>query len=186
MKVKPLLITALLGFGFQSACTSDDDDNTVVADQQLEATEGYSELVCQNYLEALSTGEALKTAVDAFVETPSAETLEAAKQAWLTSRLPYGQTEAFRFYDGPIDNAEGPEGQLNAWPMDEAYLDYVDGNPTAGIINNTAIELSKSRIAGLNEGGEDDILGVGENFDAEKAIASGYHTIEFLLWGTRS
>ena len=52
-----------------------------------------------------------------------------AKEAWLNARDDYGPTEAFRFYDGPIDNPDyGPEGQINAWPMDEAYVDYVDGD----------------------------------------------------------
>ena len=46
------------------------------------------------------------------------------------ARDDYGPTEAFRFYDGPIDNPDdGPEGQINAWPMDEAYVDYVEGKP---------------------------------------------------------
>src|SRR3546814_2796430 len=65
--------------------------------------------------------------------------LAAAKQAWLDGRDLYGPTEAFRFYDGPIDTPDGgPEGQINAWPLDEAYIDYVEGDETAGIINDTA------------------------------------------------
>ena len=74
--------------------------------------------------------------------TPSSPTRptrpsQTAKDAWLAARDDYGPTEAFRFYDGPIDNADdGPEGLINAWPMDEAYVDYVEGDPDAGIVND--------------------------------------------------
>ena len=61
--------------------------------------------------------------------------LDAAKRAWLRARDDYDITEIYRFYDGPIDNLEGgPEG-LNAWPLDESYIDYVDGDANAGVIN---------------------------------------------------
>jgi putative iron-regulated protein len=112
--------------------------------------------------------------VDAFVAAPSETTLLAAQDAWLAAREPYGQTESYRFYDGPIDNPEdGPEGRINAWPLDEAYIDYVIGNPQAGIINNPTEfpTLSKELIAEQNEKG------------AEENISTGYHAIEFLLWG---
>ena len=88
--------------------------------------------------------------------------------------MPYGQTEVYRFYDGPIDNPEdGPEGALNAWPMDEVYVDYVEDDPMAGIINQAAMfpTLSKEVIADQNEEG------------GETNISTGYHAVEFLLWG---
>lgn len=164
-----------------SSCGNSDSDESLLNREAV--VSNYADVVHANYLDALNDAKALKVAIDAFVAAPSEETHAAAKQAWLTSRDSYGQSEAFRFYSGPIDSDSGPEGQLNAWPLDEAYLDYVEGNANAGIINKTDIEITKERLSGLNEGGEDDILGVGANFDAEKAIATGYHAVEFLLWG---
>jgi putative iron-regulated protein len=151
---------------------------------EREVLESYAALVHANYQEALTTARGMQTAIDAFVASPSAASLAAAKDAWLAARRPYGQTEAFRFYSGPIDDDDGPEGQLNAWPLDEAYVDYVEGAPNAGIINDTSIEITKERLASLNEGGEGDIVdrGGGE-FDAEAAVSTGYHAVEFLLWG---
>jgi putative iron-regulated protein len=153
----------------------------------------YADMVHANYEEALARAKQLQIAIETFLAAPSAPTFEAAKRAWLEARVPYGQTEAYRFYDGPIDNADnGPEGQLNAWPMDEAYVDYVIdplSDPAApvfiedGIVNDATVEISKERLAGLNEGGEGDIFDVGETFDPEKAVSTGYHAIEFLLWG---
>jgi putative iron-regulated protein len=154
----------------------------------------YADMVHANYTDALNKAKQLQIAIDVFLAAPSAATFESAKRAWLEARIPYGQTEAYRFYDGPIDNAEnGPEGQLNAWPLDEAYVDYVinpstpPGDPPAflegGIINDATVEISKEQLASLNEGGEGDIFDVGETFDPEKAVSTGYHAIEFLLWG---
>jgi putative iron-regulated protein len=112
--------------------------------------------------------------IDIFLTEPTPATLELAKRAWLTARDDYSPTEAFRFYGGPIDNEEnGPEGLINAWPMDEAYIDYVEGNPGAGIINDsdTYPEITEKLIESLNEEG------------AEENISTGWHAIEFLLWG---
>lgn len=133
----------------------------------------YSQLVYTNYLDALNQAKEMQTAIKSFVENPSAESLEAAKTAWLQARKPYGQTEGYRFYDGPIDSEEGPEGQLNAWPLDEVYIDYVESNPDGGIINNPEMypEINSELLSSLNEEGGD------------KNISTGYHAIEFLLWG---
>ncbi len=89
--------------------------------------------------DALAGATRLKTSIDAFVAAPTAEGLQAAKDAWKSARPEYLQPEMARFSDGPIDNAEtGKEGLINAWPMDEGYIDYVEGDPEAGIINDPA------------------------------------------------
>jgi len=133
----------------------------------------YAQNVALTYQDALSQAQALQTAVNTLVETPSEANLTAAREAWLAARKPYGQTEGFRFYDGPIDNEDGPEGLLNAWPMDEVYVDYVEGQPEAGIINRIEQypQINAEVLRGLNEA------------DGDKNISTGYHTIEFLLWG---
>ena len=107
------------------------------------------------------------------MDAPGDETLMAAREAWLAANEPYGQTEAYRFYGGPIDDEDGPEGLLNAWPLDEAYIDYVEGDAEAGIINNSGDypEITRELLVSLNEVG------------AEENISTGYHAIEFLLWG---
>ena len=133
----------------------------------------YAGIVRHSYRESLDLTRKMDAAVDAFLAAPGEDTLQAAKDAWTAARVVYGQTETYRFYDGPIDGPEGPEGQINAWPMDEAYVDYVEGDPNAGIINNTTLypKLDTDLIVGLNEEG------------GEANIATGYHAVEFLLWG---
>lgn len=131
----------------------------------------YGALVQASYDDTLAGALTLQKAVLAFAQAPSEAGLKAARQAWLDAREFYGQTEAFRFYGGPIDNDNGPEGRLNAWPMDESYVDSVKDAPGAGIINKRKIALSKKQLAGLNER------------NGEENIATGWHAIEFLLWG---
>jgi putative iron-regulated protein len=124
----------------------------------------------------ISTDEARKLAssLESFATSPDAAKLDAAKRAWIASRLPYNQTDAYRFYDGPIDNPDdGPEGAINGWPLDENYVDYTRDLPGAGIINNANKYpmITPDRLEMLNEVG------------GEKNLATGYHAIEFLLWG---
>jgi putative iron-regulated protein len=136
-----------------------------------EVVQGYSKLVYANYTDSLNAAQKMQTAIDAFLNAPSQAGLDAAKKSWLNAREFYGQTEAFRFYGGPIDDENGPEGQINAWPMDESYVDYVQGSDRSGFINDTQFKITREALIEQNERG------------GEENIATGWHAIEFLLWG---
>lgn len=131
----------------------------------------YGHLVHANYTDTLNAAKALQAAVLAFTAKPSAETLAEARKTWLAAREFYGQTEAFRFYGGPIDNDNGPEGRINAWPMDESFVDSVQGKANAGLVNNRKFTINKKNLSAQNERG------------GEENIATGWHAIEFFLWG---
>jgi putative iron-regulated protein len=131
----------------------------------------YAEMVHANYSDALASAKTLQAAIDAFLANPSAESLQAAQKSWRAAREFYGQTEAYRFYGGPIDDDNGPEGRLNAWPMDESYVDSVEGADGGGLINDRGFAITKASVTDSNERG------------GEENIATGYHAIEFLLWG---
>lgn len=130
----------------------------------------YAKNLYLNYVECRDKARALQRAIDAFVATPSATTHEEAKAAWIAARVPYALSEAYRFYGGPIDDIEG---EINAWPLDENFIDYTRDDTDAGIINHPELvpEITKAAIARKNEEG------------GEKNIATGFHAIEFLLWG---
>src|SRR5688572_27754548 len=137
-------IGAALGCGALWGCGGDDDGTRPSFPSEThEAIETYSAIVLASYTDSLAAAEDLKEAVEALVETPSEATLAAAREAWLESREPYLQTEVYRFYGGPIDNDEdGPEGLINAWPLDEQHIDYIEGEPDEGIINDLDIEIT--------------------------------------------
>ena len=83
----------------------------------------YGAIVSAAYEDTLGAALDLQRAVTALTAKPSVDALDAARKAWLHARESYGQTEAFRFYGGPIDDDKGPEGRLNAWQMEEDYVD---------------------------------------------------------------
>ncbi len=144
-----------------------------IEQQRKEILENYAAIVLTSYEDSYNTAQTLKTNIDAFVANPTNQGLETCKQSWLAARKPYGQTEAYRFYGGPIDDADGPEGLINAWPIDENFIDYVEGNANAGLINNPAQypDITQQVLVDLNE------------TISETSIFTGYHAIEFLLWG---
>ena len=131
----------------------------------------YAHLVHTNYADTLTSAQTMRTAIQAFTAQPSVETLAQARKTWLAAREFYGQTEAFRFYGGPVDNDNGPEGRINAWPMDESFVDSVDGKPNSGLVNNRKFVINKKNLSAQNERG------------GEENIATGWHAIEFFLWG---
>jgi putative iron-regulated protein len=170
-----LLLSAVL-----VACGDDEDgheESELIPHALMhEAAETYQAIALASYQDSLTTAGELDQALRDFVDAPSAAGLTRAREAWLAAREPYLQTEVFRFYDGPIDNEEtGVEGLLNAWPLEESYIDYVKDNEgeelASGIVNDPEIEISREALPGLNEQG------------GETHIATGYHAIEFLLWG---
>ncbi|MGQ7956878.1 imelysin family protein [Pseudomonas sp. SP16.1] len=148
----------------------------------------YADLALAVFSDAASTGKALQGAIDALLANPGEDTLKAAKQAWLAARVPYMQTEVFRFGNAVVDDWEG---QLNAWPLDEGLIDYVAtdyqhalGNPgaQANIVAHTEIQIGEDKVDVTEINGEL-LASLNELGGSEANVATGYHAIEFLLWG---
>ena len=168
------LVASAAAIALVAASCGSDSAEGASGDTLDAAVATYADGVHASYAASLASAEELDVAIDSFVADPTDATLEAAKSAWLAARDDYGPTEAFRFYGGPIDDEEtGKEGLINAWPLDEAYIDYVEGNPEAGIINDpeTYPTIDAELLVSLNEDG------------GETNISTGWHAIEFLLWG---
>jgi len=201
-------LAVVLGLSL-AACSGDDGTNGIDGATGADGAAGVATLVTRDdvvksnaniayaaYSDSLIAAIALQSSIDTFVAMPSEQNFADVKQAWLDSREPYGQTEVYRFREGPIDfeNEEtgesGPEGALNAWPLGEALIDYistapaVDGNAfkedgvsraiSSNIIADdvTYATIDKATILELNGAGDD-----------ERSVTTGYHAIEFLLWG---
>src|ERR1700754_3169434 len=131
--------------------------------------QGYAQLAADTYAAALADAQALHAALDAFLATPDDNTLTRARDAWINARRGWLLTEAFRFYDGPIDvadNEQGPLTRLDGWPVDPAAIDYVEDNPTAGIVNDMKQALTRATLTAQDKAGRP---------------VTGWHAIEFLL-----
>ncbi|MEM8555677.1 MAG: imelysin family protein [Pseudomonadota bacterium] len=150
----------------------------------------YADIAAAKYADSLATAKVLQAAVDNLIENPSAEALQAAKDAWLASRVPYQQTEVYRFGNAIVDDWEG---KVNAWPLDEGLIDYVDAsyggptdeNPAAAlnVVANASFELAGVTVdaAAITPALLEETLHEADEVEAN--VATGYHAVEFLLWG---
>lgn len=212
------LAVALAGLLMVSGCTKKTEEDTAATETQTEvvSTEtgdnteisaaekahidrliiSYANMAHAAYKDSLDTAKTLQAAVDTYVATPTQANLDAAKAAYKAARQPYSQTEIFRFDEGfvtandkrAINSIDSWEGQINAWPLDEALIDYVSDdyqgeyNSKENIINSDSITVGSTKqdtstitpelLAEMNEIG-----------GSEANVTTGYHAIEFMLWG---
>ncbi|TGL33910.1 imelysin [Leptospira koniambonensis] len=187
-KIFSILFSVTL-FGSLISCAGPGSDNSAAAllglDIPASATKPqflnrYADLAFESYTQAELDASNLAAAVDTFdsTATPSASDLTNLRNLWVKARASYLITEGFRFSNGPIDNdavlaCDGAEceGLLNAWPLDE---DAVDDYIAAGGNSVTDFSSIAAKIGDTSLGSDD---------DADKVVLTGYHPIEYLLWG---
>jgi putative iron-regulated protein len=155
-----------------------------------EIMKNYGDIAEAMYSDALAKAKDLDKAIDGFMAAPGKQTLQAARDAWKASRVPYMQTEGYRFGNKIVDDWEG---NVNSWPLDEGLIDYVDKasygdtkeeNPlyTANIIANKKLQLGPKTLD-ASKITKDVISKLNSALDVEANVGTGYHAIEFLLWG---
>ncbi len=142
----------------------------VIRAATAESIATYAEVCSRMYARSADSAAQMEQCVIAFCEKPDEEKLARAKAAWTDARRAYCRTESLRFYGGPIDDVEP---LLNAWPIDEAYIDAVEGRPACGIVHDVA---QFPRI-------QETVLTLANERGGEANVSVGWHAIEFLLWG---
>ena len=152
--------------------------------------ETYANIAEAGYSDAHAAALKLKSAIDSMLAAPSEDTLAAARQAWRDARVPYMQTEVFRFGNKIVDDWEG---KVNAWPLDEGLIDYVAGvyGTESGenafyatnVIANTSFKAAGQTIDASNISKELLVRHLHEAGGVEANVGIGYHAVEFLLWG---
>jgi putative iron-regulated protein len=150
----------------------------------------YVDIAQAGYTDSLDTANTLKLAVDAFLANPTEDNLRAARAAWIAARIPYMQTEAFRFGNKIVDDWEG---RVNSWPLDEGLIDYVGevygtDSPenelyVANVISHTALTIGGKKLDTSKITKELLSEQLQEAGGVEANVATGYHAVEFLLWG---
>jgi len=149
----------------------------------------YGDIAQAAYGDSLTTAKTLQAAVSAFLADPTQAKLVAARSAWKAARVPYLQTEAYRFGNAIVDEWEG---EVNSWPLDEGLIDYVaasygktsDENPlyTLNVIANKQIRIGAKQVnASVID--KNLLRQLQQAQGVEANVATGYHAIEFLLWG---
>jgi putative iron-regulated protein len=158
--------------------------------EKTDVLANYANIAAAKYGDSLITAQRLQDAVNAFVADPSAENLTAARHAWFAARVPYQQTEVYRFGNPIVDDWEG---KVNALPLDEGLIDYVDASYGGPSDENefAALNVVASPTFSLS-GTDTDASAITPEFlsetlheadGVEANVATGYHAIEFLLWG---
>lgn len=182
---RSILATAAVGFGLLgvvAASAAEPSKATVI--------KAYADIAQAVYEDSTSTARNLQKAVNALITKPSEATMKAARDAWIAARIPYQQSEVFRFGNPVVDKWEG---RVNAWPLDEGLIDYVDPgkygeesdeNPlyTANVIANKNLVFGGKTL----DAGKIDwrlLRKLHEVGGVEANVATGYHAVEFLLWG---
>jgi putative iron-regulated protein len=176
-----LLLAAGLAGGQSSAAQGAEAKDVVAS---------YANIAAAKYDDSLATARGLQSAIDAFLKAPGQSTHDAAKQAWLDARVPYQQTEVYRFGNAIVDDWEG---KVNAWPLDEGLIDYVAGGYgtesaenelyTANVIANTSLTIGGKKLDTAKITKELLADTLQEAGGVEANVATGYHAVEFLLWG---
>ena len=173
---------AVLAFGFSVS--------PALADAPKDVLKNYADIAQAGYEDSLETAKTMQLAIDAFLENPTEPNLRAARAAWIAARPSYMQTEAYRFGNPIVDDWEG---KVNAWPLDEGLIDYVaevygDESPenelyVADVIKNVSLSLGGKKIDTSKITKELLADTLQEAGGVEANVATGYHAVEFLLWG---
>ncbi|WP_345550689.1 imelysin family protein [Microbulbifer aestuariivivens] len=122
--------------------------------------------------------EVLNHTVEALLEKPSAEQLQAAKLAWLDAHREFAAALPYirlAFAPGPL-REQGRALQLvvDSWPAQPGYLDTVPGYSDSGIVNDTAVELTLTNLRRQHR------------LTAHEEASTGFHALEVMLWGPTS
>lgn len=184
--LKSAASAALLSASFLAFCAPASATD-ITAENVLK---NYAQIAHSMYQDSLDAAKNLQQEIENFTNAPNEATLRRAKSAWLAARVPYQQTEGYRFGNSWVDEWEG---RVNAWPLDEGLIDYVaadygsdsDENPAyvANVIANKEIQIGGQKIDATQI--TKDLLRtkLHEAEEVESNVATGYHAIEFLLWG---
>jgi len=185
----PLALTIAAAMSAGCALTAQSDAAATQTATKASVVEHYADLAYAGYEDALITARALDKATDKLLANPTEANMKAAKEAWLAARVPYQQTEVFRFGNTVVDDWEG---QLNAWPLDEGLIDYVQADDYQYELGNAGATANIIASKSINVGGEtldvtvltpELLADLNEIGGSEANVATGYHAIEFLLWG---
>ena len=184
-------IAAIVAAGLLSACGSQTVNHDSVAVTPKNVVIHYADIAEAAYGDAYTTALTLQETINDFLDAPTEANLKAAQEAWIAARVPYQQTEVYRFGNPIVDEWEG---KVNAWPLDEGLIDYVsassygsesDINPlyTANVIANQSLTVGGQKIDAETITPELLAESLQEADGIEANVATGYHAIEFLLWG---
>jgi putative iron-regulated protein len=171
------------------------------APTESEVTAHYANLANAVYEDSLTSARQLQNHIEALLKAPSPQALSKAKDSYRSLRVSYQQSEVMRFdaenghvtpgldADGGPASIDEWEGQVNAWPLDEALIDYVvagyegEYNKPENIINTPGAFKAGGSTIDVSVLTPEILTQLNEIGGSEANVATGIHAVEFLLWG---
>lgn len=108
-----------------------------------------------------------------FLAKPESGTLNSVQQAWLDAHRSFLKANFYLSATASRSPAEGTgfsTAMIDAWPIQEGFLDSLQHYPTSGIINDLTIPIDAPTLR--NQHGITD----------SEEVSLGFHALEFLLW----
>ena len=129
--------------------------------------------------ETLNQAQALDGLITAFLHHPNPGSLEAAQNAWIATYQAYLTVDFFHAiprFEKPQHHENGDtyqilHEQLDSWPIEAGYIDYLPEYPLSGIVNDMTLKMSAQDIIAQH------------GFSDQRFASIGFHPIEFLLFG---
>lgn len=186
-----VLLEFVFTFFLLSSCDSSKPESQIELQTQEKAitqnqTQDVTQLVdefilsaYEQFSKATTEAEKLDQSLSLLLQSPRSDTLEAAKKQW---RLTYSAYLKARLYfylpvADPVEwskkhiAAKNLAANIDTYPIEGGYIDYLSGYPVSGLVNDLTIELNEQTL-------------IEQHGLADPSYASlGFHVIEFLLWG---
>lgn len=101
-----------------------------------------------------------------FLETPTETNLALTRSGWISAHRRYKALETVHLLQGGAADA-----RVDAWPALGGYIDRAPGYPHSGIVNDTTIDIDADSLQAQHQ-----------LTDASE-VSTGFHALEYLLWG---
>ena len=137
----------------------------------------YIEQIETDLIQAGIEIEMFQSSIGMLTEQANNENLNLSKQAWLDAHSAYELTTLHRYFAAQLLGEQNSlalmqiQYQINHWPIIPGYIDYVNGYPDSGIVNDINVNLDVDSLREQHG-----------TFDISE-VTLGFHVIEFLLWG---
>ena len=129
--------------------------------------------------ETLNKAQELEGLITAFLHQPNPGSLEETQKAWVDTYHSYLTVDFFYSiprFEKPQHHEDGDtykilHEQLDSWPIEAGYVDYLPLYPLSGIINDLTLKMSTQDIISQH------------GFSDQRFASIGFHPMEFLLFG---
>lgn len=128
---------------------------------------------------ASRTAQALDSKLASFMYHPNPMSQDEVRQAWRRAYDAFLESMVFAYLpiQDPPDwykeriSYQDMLKQLDTWPVQGGYIDYIEGYPFTGIVNDLTLALDEQSLRAQHR------------FTDETNASLGYHPLEFMIWG---